>query len=490
MTDPSRNEERWTRRQKSTCDRRCRPVRRASPPLRPVWSTRESAGSPAPREKRTHTVSGRETLWSIAESRLGSARRWHEIAELNYGVRQADGRALTESRWIEPGWVLALPEPARTQTHSEVHHEDASGREMRTDVTRSTEQEHPHQPERAAAGGPVNDHLAGFMVLPPDILTASPDVSARLGGACTREPLAGRGPPGHLRTVGRFPHRSGRDGAARSGGGGAAGANAEGAAAPPARRRTHPPPRTPSWPGSRAAFAWGRADAPSATWMEPSIGFLAHHRLSGHTPPWILGVQVHPTTVELLVSDLRPEAHDGAPAGPGAGRRSVVVPLDDLDADRSGAAEGPKAAAGITSDGRVPWPVADPDTGECRTGARTVPFSSTSRRSGRWAWSVNRLRARGWSVRWLWNWRPRGGPRSSTSYSSASAGRWNGSIGSPSPMTRWRCSIGSTADGLPAMSSCGSTDYPRSLEARAARWRGMRSHGGDRGSRRGSGGAP
>ncbi len=56
-----------------------------------------------------HTVSARETLWSIAEARLGTARRWKEIADLNYRSRQADGGMLTDTHWIQPGWTLRLP---------------------------------------------------------------------------------------------------------------------------------------------------------------------------------------------------------------------------------------------------------------------------------------------------------------------------------------------------------------------------------------------
>ncbi len=56
-----------------------------------------------------HVVSGRETLWSVADSRLGSARRWREIAELNYDRLQSDGERLTGDHWIRPGWELLLP---------------------------------------------------------------------------------------------------------------------------------------------------------------------------------------------------------------------------------------------------------------------------------------------------------------------------------------------------------------------------------------------
>jgi DNA-binding SARP family transcriptional activator len=56
-----------------------------------------------------HVVSPGETLWSVAASRLGSALRWRELAELNYGRLQADGGALGRDHWIQPGWRLHLP---------------------------------------------------------------------------------------------------------------------------------------------------------------------------------------------------------------------------------------------------------------------------------------------------------------------------------------------------------------------------------------------
>ncbi len=71
----------------------------------------DGVGLDATAERSTsfHTVSDRETLWSVAEDRLGAARRWRDIAELNYGVAQPDGSSLDGSHWILPGWVLRLP---------------------------------------------------------------------------------------------------------------------------------------------------------------------------------------------------------------------------------------------------------------------------------------------------------------------------------------------------------------------------------------------
>lgn len=60
--------------------------------------------------QRAHTVVLGDTLWDIAEHRLGKASRWLEIFDLNRGRHQSDGRALTDPRVIIPGWVLVLPD--------------------------------------------------------------------------------------------------------------------------------------------------------------------------------------------------------------------------------------------------------------------------------------------------------------------------------------------------------------------------------------------
>ena len=60
----------------------------------------------------TYSVARGDTLWSIAEQRLADPERWTEIASLNYGRPQPDGRALTNAHWIYPGWQLLLPADA------------------------------------------------------------------------------------------------------------------------------------------------------------------------------------------------------------------------------------------------------------------------------------------------------------------------------------------------------------------------------------------
>jgi nucleoid-associated protein YgaU len=59
-----------------------------------------------------YTVQPGDSLWRIAETLLGDGARYPEVAELNYGRRQADGRALTADHWLAPGWTLILPHDA------------------------------------------------------------------------------------------------------------------------------------------------------------------------------------------------------------------------------------------------------------------------------------------------------------------------------------------------------------------------------------------
>lgn len=54
-----------------------------------------------------------ESLWSIAETHLGSGERWREIARLNEGrAMDAEGRIFDADRPIQPGWRLLLPNDA------------------------------------------------------------------------------------------------------------------------------------------------------------------------------------------------------------------------------------------------------------------------------------------------------------------------------------------------------------------------------------------
>ncbi len=60
-------------------------------------------------ETRTVVVQAGDYLRAIAMEHLGDESRWMEIFELNKGVTQADGGALTDPDLIHIGWVLELP---------------------------------------------------------------------------------------------------------------------------------------------------------------------------------------------------------------------------------------------------------------------------------------------------------------------------------------------------------------------------------------------
>lgn len=59
-----------------------------------------------------HEVAPRDTLWGIAEGRLGDPFRWREIYDLNRERPQPDGDRLRQPDLIRPGWRLLLPQDA------------------------------------------------------------------------------------------------------------------------------------------------------------------------------------------------------------------------------------------------------------------------------------------------------------------------------------------------------------------------------------------
>jgi LysM repeat protein len=63
-----------------------------------------------------YTVVPEDSLWRIAQMKLGDALEWPEIFALNEGRIQSDGRALSDPSVIYPGWELVLPPAPSTRT--------------------------------------------------------------------------------------------------------------------------------------------------------------------------------------------------------------------------------------------------------------------------------------------------------------------------------------------------------------------------------------
>jgi nucleoid-associated protein YgaU len=82
---------------------------------------------PAPAAGPTHTVQRGDSLWTIAEERLGDGKRWNEIAKLNEGKPMADGSTFRSADYVEVGWVLALPPNASPPAEVKDAHVPAPG---------------------------------------------------------------------------------------------------------------------------------------------------------------------------------------------------------------------------------------------------------------------------------------------------------------------------------------------------------------------------
>ena len=68
-----------------------------------------------------------DSLWAIAERYLGDGQRWGEIYQLNEGLEQPGGRALTRPELIRPGWRLLLPRDATGLPEAEPAAEPVTG---------------------------------------------------------------------------------------------------------------------------------------------------------------------------------------------------------------------------------------------------------------------------------------------------------------------------------------------------------------------------
>ncbi|EDY49243.1 conserved hypothetical protein [Streptomyces clavuligerus] len=81
----------------------------------PAAATTDAKGSSASSawDGPVHQVRDGDTLWDIAEKRLGAGIDWHRIIDANEGVRQADGSLVTaDTTVLQPGWTLRLPADA------------------------------------------------------------------------------------------------------------------------------------------------------------------------------------------------------------------------------------------------------------------------------------------------------------------------------------------------------------------------------------------
>ena len=86
--------------------------------IRPGWTLRLPAhASPGNRDSATPAtgsfvevaVQRGDTLWSLAETHLGSGERWPQIWALTKGISQPDGRRSLEPSKIRVGWTVRVP---------------------------------------------------------------------------------------------------------------------------------------------------------------------------------------------------------------------------------------------------------------------------------------------------------------------------------------------------------------------------------------------
>ncbi|GAA4199833.1 tetratricopeptide repeat protein [Microbispora amethystogenes] len=83
-----------------------------------------------------------DSLWEIADDKLGSPRRWKQIWKLNAGSPQPDGSRFSNPGVIQPGWKLRLP---------------YQGRRIERDTSRPLETQQPTKPASRPPAAQVED---------------------------------------------------------------------------------------------------------------------------------------------------------------------------------------------------------------------------------------------------------------------------------------------------------------------------------------------
>ncbi|MGW1496164.1 LysM peptidoglycan-binding domain-containing protein [Streptomyces sp. NPDC002402] len=127
-----------------------------------------------------------ENLSTIAEDELGDAGDYMDIARLNLGKKQDDGRTFTDPDEIYPGWKLVLPVAASAPSqdrpadeHPSADQDSSTGKDTgEKESLPSAPPQQPDTPDRDAAGSDTNRDPMPSASEPSAPATPAPDHSS------------------------------------------------------------------------------------------------------------------------------------------------------------------------------------------------------------------------------------------------------------------------------------------------------------------------
>ncbi|MFF9076044.1 LysM peptidoglycan-binding domain-containing protein [Streptomyces sp. NPDC014872] len=128
------------------------------------WKQQDQTAEPSGARHSEHTVRSGENLSTIAEDELGDAGDYMDIARLNQGKKQDDGRTFTDPDEIYPGWKLVLPGAASAPSqakpadeHPSADQDSSTGKDTSEKETSPTAPpQKPDTSDRDAAGSDTN----------------------------------------------------------------------------------------------------------------------------------------------------------------------------------------------------------------------------------------------------------------------------------------------------------------------------------------------
>ncbi|WP_086881889.1 LysM peptidoglycan-binding domain-containing protein, partial [Streptomyces rhizosphaericus] len=150
------------------------------------WKHEEQATEPSGARHSKHTVRSGENLSTIAEEELGNAGDYMDIARLNQGKKQDDGRMFTDPDQIYPGWKLVLPGTASAPSHNKPSDEQPSadqdssaGKDSgKKEPSPTVSPQQPDSPDRDAVGSDTNREPMPSASQPSAPATSAPDRSS------------------------------------------------------------------------------------------------------------------------------------------------------------------------------------------------------------------------------------------------------------------------------------------------------------------------
>ena len=166
-----------------------------SPAAEPAVKTR--ADQPHQMHVNSYTVKPGDTLWDIAEEKLGDPTRYLELFDASRDTIQPGGKRLVDPDHIEPGWDITIPAQNTQTSRPDTTHEHGETQQTRGD--RAAKESTKKEDQNKQHAGKLDDRTqAGREEQPPRPRQPEAHPSRGLAAEPKRRPERAGHRPGRL----------------------------------------------------------------------------------------------------------------------------------------------------------------------------------------------------------------------------------------------------------------------------------------------------